>query len=133
MKTTNSQSPARAVAFGAELERLIGEAIERRGGEFETQGKTPAVNVVVNFTPAGLWVATKKATEGQVPQLIPAWMFVVAWQALRERGSLSNKALLSELKVMRSSAVCAILATLPGVRVVPGAGIVLAWVGKAAT
>ena len=51
---------------------------------------------------------------------IPAWMFNIAWDYLRARGELSNKTLLNDLRVMRSSAVCAILACVSGVERVPG-------------
>ncbi len=48
---------------------------------------------------------------------IPAWMLELAWDTLNARGEISNTELLSELRVHRSSAVCAILARLPRVNV----------------
>jgi hypothetical protein len=46
---------------------------------------------------------------------------------LRTHGTLSNVVLLNDLRVHRSSAVCAILARLPGVERVAGKEIVLRW------
>ena len=51
----------------------------------------------------------------------------LAWDELRSRGTLSNRTLLGDLRVHRSSAVCAILARLPQVERVPGREIVLRW------
>lgn len=51
---------------------------------------------------------------------IPAWMFNLAWERLQTHGELTNGELLNELRVHRSSAVCAILARLPGVEQVAG-------------
>jgi hypothetical protein len=56
-------------------------------------------------------------------------MFNLAWDHLRTHGELSNTTLLDELRVHRSSAVCAILARVPGVRVRPGRVITLVWAG----
>jgi hypothetical protein len=58
---------------------------------------------------------------------IPAWMFNLAWDRLRTLGMLSNVVLLDDLRVHRSSAVCAMLARLPRVERVPGKEIVLRW------
>jgi len=46
-------------------------------------------------------------------QLVPPWMLNLAWEALRARGRLTNRELLQELSVHRSSFVCAVLARLP--------------------
>jgi hypothetical protein len=56
-------------------------------------------------------------------------MLNLAWDELRSRGTLSNRTLLEDLRVHRSSAVCAILARLPQVEVAPGRRIVLRWRG----
>jgi hypothetical protein len=65
------------------------------------------------------------------PQLIPAWMFTLASDYLRTHGHLSNRYLPATdgLNVKRSSAVCAILARLPGVEytTIANEGIVLTW------
>lgn len=77
-------------------------------------------NHVVDVTPIGIWVETEASlAKGIPPQLIPAWMFQLAVDHLRANGSLTNRYLLSSegLNVKRSSAVCAILARLPGVTV----------------
>jgi len=69
-------------------------------------------------TPAGLYVETESSrNKGSPPQLIPAWMFTLAWGYLRTHGELSNRYLLTTdgLNVKRSSAVCAILSRLLGV------------------
>ncbi len=58
---------------------------------------------------------------------IPAWMLNLAWDRLKVVGTLSNRELLDDLRVHRSSAVCALLARLPGVVQVPGPRIVLRW------
>ena len=60
---------------------------------------------------------------------IPAWMINLAWEYLRSHGRLANTELLNDLRVHRSSAVCAILARLPDVRREAGREIVLTWRG----
>jgi hypothetical protein len=59
-------------------------------------------------------------------------MFTLAWDYLRTHGLLSNRYLLATdgLNVKRSSAVCAILARLPGVDHTATAedGIMLRWI-----
>ena len=52
-------------------------------------------------------------------------MLNLAWDTLRARGRLSNREMLEELRIHRSSFVCAVLARLPGVTVEPGRSIVL--------
>lgn len=59
---------------------------------------------------------TKSSREGRA-QLVPGWMFQVAWDELIEHGQLTNRHLLYDLNVKRSSAVCAVLARLPEVTV----------------
>ncbi len=54
-------------------------------------------------------------------------MFNLAWDRLRTHGTLSNSELLNDLRVHRSSAVCAILARLPQIQRVAGKEIVLRW------
>lgn len=95
---------------------------------FQTLGSRPQRNVVVDLNRDGLFVETERSrtqTGGAAP--IPAWMFNLAWDYLRTHGELSNKILLNDLRVHRSSAVCAILARLPGVERVPGPNITLQW------
>lgn len=102
------------------------DAERRRDPVFLTLGARSAPNHVVEVTRSGVLVETARSQERRAgPQLIPAWMFNLAWDALRAAGSLSNKRLLEELRVHRSSAVCAILARVPGVRPLPGPGVAL--------
>ena len=78
-------------------------------------------NRVTSITREGAYVATEKSeAEGKGAQLVPAWMIQVACDHLERHGSLTNEYLLSSegLNVKRSSAVCAMLARLPRVRVV---------------
>jgi HKD family nuclease len=100
----------------------------RRDPEFMTLGRSPRPNRVVELTPVEVHVETARSREragGAEP--IPAWMFNLAWERLRTHGTLSNVVLLNDLRVHRSSAVCAILARLPGVERVAGKEIVLRW------
>ena len=100
--------------------------------EFRTLGPQPRVNVVTDLTPDGLYVQTGRSLDRAAgPQLVPGWMFELAWSYLLTHGELSNTTLLNDLRVHRSSAVCAILARLPGVEVVPGRDIRLRWQGRA--
>lgn len=105
-----------------QLEPRLLRALEQAipvGGTITTlaQGKA---NRVVSISADGVLLETDHSDEvGSGPQLVPAWMIQVAWDHLSEHGSLTNKHLLSSegLNVKRSSAVCAILAQLPGVDV----------------
>jgi HKD family nuclease len=87
-------------------------------------------NRVVRLGRDGIDVETERSrgrTRGAEP--IPAWMFNLAWERLQTHGVLTNAELLNELRVHRSSAVCAILARFPGVEQVPGREIRLRWTG----
>ena len=99
---------------------------------FPTLGRTPVANVVTDVSERGFLVQTAKAQDGTDNGHVPAWMLQVAWDHLVEHGQLTNKHLLKEMKVMRSSAVCAVLARLPGVQVDPGPGITLRYQGSKA-
>lgn len=93
-------------------------------------------NLVRDVTPTGIWVETEaSAAKGRPAQLIPAWMLELAVGHLEAHGRLTNTYLLSSegLNVKRSSAVCAILARLPGVEVVRRTPIELARPGTAST
>lgn len=77
-------------------------------------------NLVRDVTPTGIWVETEaSAAKGRPAQQIPAWMFELAVEHLEAHGRLTNAYLLSSdgLNVKPSSAVCAILARLPGIQV----------------
>jgi hypothetical protein len=100
----------------------------RRDPVFMTLGSSPRPNRVVELTPVEVHVETERSLErasGAEP--IPAWMFNLAWERLRTHGTISNVVLLNDLRVHRSSAVCAILGRLPQVERVPGKEIVLRW------
>ncbi|MGC4120431.1 MAG: phospholipase D-like domain-containing protein [Myxococcales bacterium] len=96
--------------------------------KFLTLGQRPKLNVVTEISLDGLLVETErsKARIGG-SERVPASMFNLAWDYLRTHGELSNKVLEKDLRVNRSSAVCAILARLPGVEQMNGPVITLRW------
>jgi hypothetical protein len=59
------------------------------------------------------------AGQGPLGAFVPAWMLALAWEYLLAHGTLTNRHLLAAdgLNVKRSSAVCAVLARLPGIAV----------------
>jgi hypothetical protein len=78
-------------------------------------------NSVREVTADGVWAETERSRDlRRPPQLVRAWMIQIAWEYLRSHRSLTNRYLLAGdgLNVTRSSFVCALLATLPGVAVV---------------
>ena len=88
---------------------------------FLTLGPNPKRNRVTRVCEQGVFLETDRTTaKASGAQLVDAWMFELAWRYLAAHGTLTNKHLLNNLRVHRSSAVCAILARLPGVHVVPG-------------
>lgn len=117
--------------FSPEPYAALQAAVVANNGMFATlaQGRP---NRVTEVTPTGLYVITGASeAKGTPAQLVPAWMLELAHGYLRKNGHLTNRYLLATdgLNVKRSSAVCAILATLPGIdaTVVKGEGIVLRW------
>jgi hypothetical protein len=67
----------------------------------------------------GVWITTEASiAKGIGEQLVPAWMLNLAWRTLNTSRSLTNTHLRNDLNVKRSSAVCALLARMPGVSVV---------------
>ncbi|HUL58146.1 MAG TPA: phospholipase D family protein [Anaeromyxobacteraceae bacterium] len=103
-------------------------AAQRLDPVFMTLGPRPKPNRVVEVTPTEVFIETEETRRKRSgPQPVPAWMLNIAWDYLRTRGELRNVVLLDELRVHRSSAVCAMLARVPGVEVVKGQGIVLRW------
>lgn len=97
---------------------------------FMTLGASPRPNMVCEVTPTTLFIETARSKQrGQPPQPVPAWMLNLAWEYLKVHGRLSNRYLLDELRVHRSSAVCALLARHPHVERVPGRGVCLRWGG----
>lgn len=94
-------------------------AVMERVGSVSTIARGQ-VNRIEDVTGEGVTMSTDSSDDKAIgPQLIPAWMLNVAWHHLRETGSLSLRHLVSSdgLNVKRSSAVCALLAQLPGVTV----------------
>ncbi len=108
-------------------ELLAALAKERRlDPVFMTLGPSPRPNKVVEVTPSEVWIETERTLRERAgPQPVPAWMLNLAWEYLRTRGELTNATLLNQLRVHRSSAVCALLARVPGVQVTKGRQIAL--------
>jgi HKD family nuclease len=95
---------------------------------FKTLGSRPQPNLVTEITPSAVYVETERSRRKRDGAAeIPAWMLNLAWDHLRTHGVLTNGTLLKELRVHRSSAVCAILARLPGVATSSKGGITLTW------
>jgi len=70
-------------------------------------------NRVVELNPHGLYIETDASTaKGNPPQLVPSWMFELAYETLRARGRLTQQEVLNTLNIKRSAAVCAVLARL---------------------
>ena len=115
------------------LARLV--ALQRATPTVYTLGHAPRPNFMRDVAASGLWVETARSAERATRlesagvELVPPRMLNLAWDALRARGTLSNQELLGELRIHRSSFVCAVLAKLPEVEVVPGKKIVLRWRG----
>lgn len=113
--------------FEPDLYRALRGEVQR-SPVFLTLGPRPRKNRVVELTSVEVHVETERSRERTGgAESIPAWMFNLAWDRLRTHGTLSNTVLLKDLRVHRSSAVCAILARLPQVERVPAREIVLRW------
>lgn len=83
---------------------------------------------MATYSPAGLWVETERsAAQERGPQLVSPRMLNLAWDVLRARGRLTNREMLGELRIHRSSFVCAVLSRLPGVTVTRSRPIELAY------
>jgi len=105
------------------------------GSVVPTLGVKPQPNLVSRIDGAGVWIETDRSRhQGTGPQLVNAWMLRLAWDYLTFHGHLSNRYLLADdgLSVKRSSAVCALLAQLPGVEVRSRSPIELVWTGEPA-
>lgn len=108
---------AREPVFNPALLSQI-KAEVQKNNEFRTLGSSPKPNWITQVTESAIYVETERTREGGTgPQAVPAWMFELAFETLEARGELSNSELLNELRVHRSSAVCAILSRLPRVSV----------------
>ena len=101
---------------------LVGELTKLEQGEgvvFTLSNSKP--NRIERVDADGVLLSTGASdAKGSGPQLVDAWMLNAAWRHLRTTGRLTNRYLLSSdgLNVKRSSAVCALLARLPGVEVI---------------
>ena len=85
-------------------------------------------NRIVAVRPDGVLIETERSRGlARDPELVPAWMLQSAWDHLRKNRRLTNRELLATdgLNVKRSSAVCALLARLPGVIIASSRPIVL--------
>lgn len=123
--------PSLAEARDDDEDRLAPELLaaifaeQERDPVFRTLGSSKP-NLVTDVSAAGLHVETSRSrARSNGPQFIPAWMFNLAWDYLRTHGALTNGTLLNHLRVHRSSAVCAVLARVPGVEVAAGRTITL--------
>lgn len=108
----------RPKTFSAELLALLRDHLPPGQRIYTLSNSQP--NWIVSVNETGLMVETEKTrSAGNSGQLVPAWMFEVAWQRLVTRGQLANTELVSskDLNVKRSSLVCAALAALPSVTV----------------
>jgi HKD family nuclease len=120
-----ADEPADAIApeLLAALRKLQGETIETLA-----DGRP---NRIVEVDQSGVLVETEGSRRKRSgPQRVEPWMLNDAWEHLRERGELTNRELLDGLRVMRSSAVCAMLARVPGVQVASRRPIVLRLAGR---
>jgi hypothetical protein len=101
--------------WSEELMRRVSAAL-RPGDVVHTLGvKKP--NWIIEIGSDGVLVHTERSRDAGKPQVVEGWMVQVAWDHLLRHGQLTNKQLLNDLKVKRSSAVCAILSELPEVQV----------------
>lgn len=113
-------------AFAVTVDRMLPDLWRRLASAVPagTVARTLAAgrpNRVVEITQEAVWVETERSTDrGRGPEPVPAWMLNVAWEHLTAHGRLTNAYLLASdgLNVKRSSAVCALLAALPGVEVI---------------
>ena len=75
-------------------------------------------NRILEFNRAGIRVETDRSLSRSVPaEHVEPRMIRIAWDWLKSHGELENRVLLNELRVHRSSFVCALLAQLPEVEV----------------
>jgi hypothetical protein len=104
--------------------------LQRTSPVIETLGPNPRANRLAEVTPTEVLVETDRTRQQRTgPQAVPAWMLNLAWDYLTSRGEVTNTTLLNELRVHRSSFVCAALARLPGVEVASVRPITLRWRG----
>ncbi|MGE2731771.1 hypothetical protein ACQI4F_20040 [Mycolicibacterium vaccae] len=104
----------RAVLLDEELLGLV-KSVVSVGETIETLGLARP-NRIAAVGRDGVWVETERSNEkdGQA-QLVPAWMISAAWDVLKLKGSVSQQALVKNLRITRSAFVCALIARFPGV------------------
>ena len=82
--------------FDAELLERI-DSVVQPGDEVLTLANHRP-NVIAAIGPDGIWVETlRSARRRSGPQLVPAWMIVIAWRHLQTTGALSSAELLESL------------------------------------
>ncbi|OBG82597.1 hypothetical protein A5699_05420 [Mycobacterium sp. E802] len=106
-----------AVQLDDDLMARITDVVDRSDAIQTLSNKR--TNWMTSVDRAGVWVETERSkAQESGPQLVPAWMIVVAWERLCKNGSLSRIELLNDVKIVRSAFVCALLAQFPDVVVV---------------
>lgn len=103
--------------FSDELTQLLREHIPTDEPIYTVANGKP--NLVVEIEADGVRIETERSKERGADPEVPAWMIQSAWDYFQLHGRLANKVLQASdgLSVNRSSAVCAILARMPGVDV----------------
>lgn len=112
-----------AMDSGGSVNELDDELLERihsvvqPGDEILTlSSKRP--NVIASIDREGIWVETLRSQSRRSgPQLVPAWMILIAWRHLQKTGSISHTELLEDLNVKRSAFVIALLSRFPDVTI----------------
>lgn len=111
------------------LERI--HSVVQPGDEILTLGRNRP-NAIAAIEREGIWVRTSRSDSRRSgPQLVPAWMIVTAWRHLQTNGALSNRELLDDLNVKRSTFVVALLAQFSDVVVKSTEPIVVELIGGA--
>jgi hypothetical protein len=83
---------SRSVEFDDDLFELVCDTV-KIGDEIPTLSNK-RVNRITVVDRSGVFVETARSDRrGTGPQLVPAWMIVVAWHHLRRQGKLTNEEL----------------------------------------
>ncbi|WP_396908631.1 hypothetical protein [Mycolicibacterium sp.] len=117
MTGDSGRSPKKVLELDDDLLQRIAEVL--KGSDVVETLSNKRTNWMTSFDRTGVWVETERSrARASGPQLVPAWMIVVAWEQLCKNGTLSHIELLNYLNVKRSAFVCALLAQFPDVVVV---------------